>query len=81
MALLLDRLALRGPALSPRELDVVRALLQGLSTEQLAERLGLTLASAQTYTKRIYRKLDVLGHKALVAWLLAPEGPESVPKR
>ena len=81
MALLLDRLALRGPALSPRDLDVVRGLLEGLSTEQLAERLGLTLASAQTYTKRIYRKLGVSGHKALVAWLLASQSLESVPKR
>ena len=81
MALLLDRLALRGPALSPRDLDVVRGLLEGLSTEQLAARLGLTLASAQTYTKRIYRKLGVAGHKALVAWLLAPQSLEFVPKR
>lgn len=71
MALLLERLALRGPTLSQRELDVVQGLLQGLSTEQLAERMGLTLASAQTYTKRLYRKLGVAGHKALVAWLLA----------
>ncbi len=81
MALLLDRLALRGPLLTPRDLDVVRGLLEGLSTEQLAERLGLTLASAQTFTKRIYRKLGMSGHKALVAWLLAPYSPESVPKR
>jgi DNA-binding CsgD family transcriptional regulator len=81
MALLQDRLVLRGPLLSPRDLDVVRGLLEGLSTEQLAERLGLTLASAQTYTKRIYRKLGVSGHKALVAWLLAPQSLEHVPKR
>ena len=80
MTLLLDRLALRGPLLTPRDLDVVRGLLEGLSTEQLAERLGLTLASAQTYTKRIYRKLGVSGHKALVAWLLAPLSLEAVPK-
>jgi DNA-binding CsgD family transcriptional regulator len=81
MALLQDRLALRGPPLSPRDLDVVRGLLQGLSTEQLAERMGLTLSSAQTYTKRIYRKLDVSGHKALVAWLLDPGTADPVPKR
>ena len=52
-----------------------------MSTEQLAVRLGLTLAIAQTYTKRIYRKLGVSGHKTLVAWLLAPQSPESVSKR
>lgn len=80
MALLLERLALRGPTLSPRDLDVVQGLLQGLSTEQLAQRMGLTLASAQTYTKRLYRKLGVAGHKALLAWLLASDSAGAVPK-
>ncbi len=77
MALMMDRLALRGPDsaanLTARDEDVVRALLQGLSTVGLAERLGLTPASAQTYTKRLYRKLGVSGHKELVAWLLGDE--------
>ena len=76
LALMMDRLRLHcaasALALSAREEDVVRALLQGLSVAELAERLGLTVASAQTYTKRLYRKLGVAGHKALVAWLLAP---------
>ena len=72
MTLLMDRLALRGPVLTARDEDVVRGLLQGLSTQALAERLGLTAASAQTYTKRLYRKLGLSGHKELVAWLLAP---------
>ena len=71
VGLMLDRLALRAPQLTPRDEDVVRALLQGLSTNELAERLGLTAASAQTYTKRLYRKLGVSGHKELVRWLLA----------
>ena len=71
LGLMLGRLALRAPALTPRDEDVVRGLLQGLSTAELAERLGLTAASAQTYTKRIYRKLAVSGHKELVGWLLA----------
>ena len=71
MALMMDRLALRGPALTARDEDVVRGLLQGLSTAQLADRLGLTLASAQTYTKRLYRKLGLAGHKDLVGWLLS----------
>ena len=69
--LMMGRLALRNPALTARDEDVVRGLLQGLSAADLAERLGLTPASAQTYTKRLYRKLGVSGHKELVAWLLA----------
>ena len=77
LALMMDRLSQRcttlAAPLSAREEDVVRALLQGLSVAELAERLGLTVASAQTYTKRLYRKLGVAGHKALVAWLLASD--------
>lgn len=73
MTLMMDRLVLRGPPLSARDEDVVRGLLQGLSAADLARRLGLTVASAQTYTKRLYRKLGVDGHKALVAWLLSDE--------
>ncbi len=71
LGLMLDRLALRAPALTPRDEDVVRALLQGLSNTELAARMGLTTASAQTYTKRLYRKLGLSGHKELVGWLLA----------
>lgn len=75
MALMLDRLALRGPVLTARDVDVVRGLLQGLSVADLAAQLGLTPASAQTYTKRLYRKLGVSGHKELVAWLLGAASP------
>ena len=71
MPLMMDRLAMRGLLLTPRDEDVVRGLLQGLSTAELAERLGLTVASAQTYTKRLYRKLGVSGHKELVASMMA----------
>lgn len=71
MVLMMDRLALHGPTLTARDQDVARGLLQGLSTVDLAERLGLTPASAKTYTKRLYHKLGVSSHKELVAWLLA----------
>ncbi len=38
MALPLDQLDLRGPALSSRDLDMVRGLLKGLISAQLVER-------------------------------------------
>lgn len=72
-ALLLARVARRCPGLTKRDLDVVRALLAGLSTEGLADRLGLTVGSAQTYSKRVYRKLGVSGQRELFGWLLEPE--------
>lgn len=70
--LVLARLQQRCPALTPRDLDVVRSVLQGLSTEALAERLGLTIESARTYLKRLYRKLGVAGQRELFALLLEP---------
>ncbi|MGS5086886.1 helix-turn-helix transcriptional regulator [Hydrogenophaga sp. A37] len=68
--LLLARLVRRFPALTQRDRDVVVALMDGLSTEALAQRLGLTLASAQTYQKRVLRKLGVAGQRELLACLL-----------
>lgn len=74
--LLLARLRARHPQLTPRDCDVVRSLLDGQSTAAMAERLGLTLASARTYVKRVYRKLGVSGQRDLLGMLLEP-GPTS----
>lgn len=70
--LVLTRLQQRCPTLTPRDLDVVRGVLQGLSTDALAERLGLTVESARTYLKRLYRKLGIAGQRELFALLLEP---------
>lgn len=70
--LLLDRLAQRAPQLTQRDRDVLHCLMQGLSTEAMAQRLGLTLSSAQTYLKRISRKLGVSGQRELLALLIEP---------
>ena len=72
--LLLARLVRRFPALTQRDRDVVAALMQGLATDALAQRLGLTLASAQTYQKRVFRKLGVAGQRELLALLLDGQG-------
>jgi hypothetical protein len=47
--LMLARLRARCPALTKRDLDVVRGLLAGLATEGIAERMGIEVSSAQTY--------------------------------
>jgi DNA-binding CsgD family transcriptional regulator len=69
--LLLARLVRRHPNLTQRDRDVVLALADGLSTDALAQRLGLTVASARTYCKRVYRKLGVAGQRELLALLMA----------
>jgi DNA-binding CsgD family transcriptional regulator len=71
-ALLLARLVQRAPQLTQRDHDVVRGLMEGCSTEALAQRLGLTPSSAQTYVKRVCRKLGVSGQRELLALLIDP---------
>lgn len=67
---LLARLHRRHPGLSKRDLDVVRGVLHGLDNAALAQRLGLALSSAQTYVKRVYRKLGVDGQRELIGLLV-----------
>lgn len=38
----------------------------------MAESLGLTVSSAQTYVKCLYRKLGLSGQRELLAWLMEP---------
>lgn len=72
VGLVLARLARRFEQLTPRDLDVVRALAQGLDAEALAQRLGITLSSARTYVKRVCAKLGVQGQRELFALLMEP---------
>lgn len=54
--------------LSPRELQLLRLLSQGYTTQEAAERMGVGLSTAQTFCRRIYQKLQVNSKvKALVA--------------
>ena len=72
VGLVLARLARRFEQLTPRDLDVVRALAQGLDADALAQRLGITLSSARTYVKRVCAKLGVQGQRELFALLMEP---------
>lgn len=71
---LLARLHRRCPGLTKRELDVLRGVLDGLDNDALARRLGLELSSAQTYIKRLHRKLGVGGQRELLALLVQADG-------
>ena len=66
------RAARRNPSLTQRDHDVLASLLKGQATEAMAESLGLTVSSAQTYVKRLYRKLGLSGQRELLAWLMEP---------
>jgi DNA-binding CsgD family transcriptional regulator len=45
--------------LSPRQLEYVQHLRDGLSDKQIAQRMGITPGSARLYAHRIHEKLEV----------------------
>ncbi|HJL19091.1 MAG TPA: helix-turn-helix transcriptional regulator [Sandaracinaceae bacterium LLY-WYZ-13_1] len=72
--------------LTPRERDVVGRLLSGASTRQIAESTGLTVATVNTYLKRIFAKLGVHSRVELVARVtgtrgVIPPGPAKGPRK
>jgi len=46
-------------ALSPRELELLRLLGQGRTYGEAADKMAITLNTAQTFARRIYQKLQV----------------------
>ncbi|HHH28910.1 MAG TPA: LuxR family transcriptional regulator [Polyangiaceae bacterium] len=60
--------------LTPRERDVVGRLLSGASTRQIAGSTGLTIATVNTYLKRIFHKLRVHSRVELVARVTGTRG-------
>ncbi len=49
--------------LSPREEKVIRCIAEGLSYNQVAERLGISYHTVHTHTKKAYEKLQVHGRR------------------
>jgi predicted ATPase/DNA-binding CsgD family transcriptional regulator len=60
----------RRPRLSPRQLDVMRLLVEGDSNKEIAQRLSLTPKTVMHHTSDIYRKLKVRGRSEAVSWAL-----------
>ena len=55
------------PALTPRELDVLRGTLEGASAAEIAGRMGVKPASVITYQKRAYARLGISSQRQLFA--------------
>ena len=47
------------PSLTPRELEVLRNLQEGITNETIAERMGITKDAVKLHLKNIFNKLDV----------------------
>ena len=48
-----------GEALSPRELEVLKLIVDGLSNQQIADKLVISLATSKTHVRNILNKLSV----------------------
>lgn len=59
--------ALARSPLTPRERDVVNRLVAGMSTRDIASQTKLTVATVNTYLKRIFSKLGVHSRVELIA--------------
>jgi DNA-binding NarL/FixJ family response regulator len=53
--------------LSSREREIMQCLVQGQTSRQIADALGITKSSVDTYRARIFRKLGVDDRAALIA--------------
>jgi|GEM_PF-935395 DNA-binding NarL/FixJ family response regulator len=57
----------KGHRLSPRELDVLRALVEGLSNKMIAAELRISFETVRSHMKCIYQKMQVNNNTAAVA--------------
>ena len=60
-------------ALSPREQDITGLVLRGLSTAQIADRLGIAPATVQDHLKVVFDRAGVHSRRELTARLYAQE--------
>ena len=52
--------------LTPRELEILDALAEGLSSKQIAQRNGLSVRTVETHRLNLKRKLDIEGQAELI---------------
>ena len=57
-----------GPALSPRELEVLLLMSQGLAKRQIAEVLGISLNTVKRHVSNIFNKLSVNDRAQAAVW-------------
>jgi DNA-binding NarL/FixJ family response regulator len=58
------------PALTDRQLQVVRLLAAGLTNKEIAVQLGLTPKTVMHHTVAIYQRLGARGRSEAVAWAI-----------
>jgi DNA-binding NarL/FixJ family response regulator len=58
------------PALTAREVEVLRHLAEGLSTREIADTLYISVATVRTHIQNVLQKLDVHSQAQAVALAL-----------
>ena len=66
--------------LSPREVELLRLVAQGLSNQDIAEVMSVSVNSVKSYIRSAYRKIGVTRRTQAVLWTLAHD-LERAPKR
>lgn len=64
-----DRLG-KSVGLTPREVEVLALITQGMSNQEIADRLFLSINSVKTYIRTAYAKIGVHTRSRAVAWCL-----------
>jgi DNA-binding NarL/FixJ family response regulator len=62
-------------ALTPRELDIVRLVGRGLGNKEIAEELGVSVATVRTHLNRVYDKLGPGSRVELALYASQGGGP------
>jgi DNA-binding CsgD family transcriptional regulator len=60
----------RDAGLSPREVEILALITQGLSNQQIVERLQLTINTLKSHIRSIYRKIRASSRSQAVAWAM-----------
>ncbi len=58
----------RTSGLSPREAEILALIAQGMSNQEIAERVFLSINSIKTYVRSAYRKIKVTRRSQAVLW-------------
>jgi DNA-binding CsgD family transcriptional regulator len=78
---MLDPLATPGPVVSPREAQVLDLLVLGLSNQEIASRLDVTVHAVKFHLAGVYRKLGSANRtETVVRWLSLRAASDPVPE-
>ena len=72
--------ALEREQLSPAQTQVLKLLLKGLSEEEIAEHLFISIQTVHSHAKRIYRILGVHSRAQLLARYLSQKDGQELPQ-